>query len=379
MKSVIALSLLVSIVWLISGCSNTDVTDPASEPNNAPILTISSPLNDQVFIEGDDVTLAGSGQDEEDGTLDPDSLVWSSDIDGIIGRGANFAVQNLSVSEHLIILCGTDRRRECGYDTASISVIETPAPLTITTGIPPQGYTCAPYGMTVSAEGGVPPYTWSLSNSSSLPYGLNFGVDGTIWGIRETTGEHTFSVVCTDDAPSPSSDTAEITLRFDIPENPSISIWYDDAATVCGGETAAFTPLDCYVFIMLDVDGDQDCAFATEFQVTMENQNGTPLVLGTQYTHSYVTYPEVVVLTMGDPFNGVAISFSREMYAAYGTEIHVATFGLLLLEDLDNLAFRVGPSPSSQNTRPTITTCDAQHSIVEVDGRASALNYHSTD
>jgi hypothetical protein len=122
-------------------------------------------------------------------------------------------------------------------------------------------------------------------------------------------------------------------------------------------------------------DGNEDCAFGTEFQVMIEDQNGAPLQLGTQYTHSYVTYGDRVALTMGDPFSGVAITFDREYYYSYDGNAHVATLGLLLLEDLDNLTFKVGPSPNSAFDRPIISTCDAQKSIVEVDGRASALNY----
>ena len=254
-------------------------------------------------------------------------------------------------------------------------VIPEPLELGITTAAIDMGYTCTPYNIQLTAVGGTSPYTWTVAAGSTLPVGITLSSDGRIMGLLENTGSWNFSVVCTDAAGTPNTDQVAYTLDVEVPANPSIAIFYDSDAIVCGGETAAFTPLDCYVFIMLDTDGDQDCAFATEFQVTMEDQNGNPLVLGTQYTHSYVTYPEVVVLTMGDPFNGVAISFSREMYAAYGTEIHVATFGLLLLEDLDNLSFKVGPSPGSAQSRPIIAACDAAHSVVEVTGRAAALNY----
>ena len=121
----------------------------------------------------------------------------------------------------------------------------------------------------------------------------------------------------------------------------------------------------------------QACTFGAEFSVFIEDRYGSPLQAGTQYTHSYVSYPERVAVSMGDPFNGLAISFSREWYYVYSGHAHVATFGLLLLEDLDDLTFRVGPSPSTQLERPIIATCDEQHSLIEVDGRASALNYEN--
>jgi hypothetical protein len=244
----------------------------------------------------------------------------------------------------------------------------------ITTAAIDMGYTCTPYNIQLEAVGGTAPYTWSLAAGSSLPAGITLTSDGMIMGLLEDTGSWNFSVVATDAAGTPATDQVDYTLNVEVPANPSIAIFYDGDATVCGGETQAFTPLDCYVFVMLE-DGDEECAFATEFQITIEDQNGDPLALGTQYTHSYVNYSDAVALTMGDPFNGVAATFIREMYYAYVGNIHVATFGLLLLEDLDNLSFKVGPSPSSPNARPIIASCDGTHSIVEVTGRAAALNY----
>ncbi len=251
-----------------------------------------------------------------------------------------------------------------------------PTEFGITTDMITTGYTCTPYNVQLEATGGTAPYTWSLAAGSTLPDGMSLTSDGRIIGLLENTGSWNFSVVATDAAGTPHTDQVALTLDVEVPANPSIAIFYDDEASVCGGETMAFTPLDCYVFIMLE-GGDQDCAFGAEFQVTIEDESGNPLELGSQYTHSYVSYPDEVALTMGDPFSGVAITFSRGMYEAYEGDIHVATFGLLLLEDLDNLAFRVGPSPTSPQQRPIIATCDEAHSVVEVNGRAAALNYNT--
>jgi hypothetical protein len=245
----------------------------------------------------------------------------------------------------------------------------------ITTAAIDMGYTCTPYNIQLEAEGGTAPYTWTLAAGSVLPDGMTLTSDGRIMGLLEDTGSWNFDVVCTDDAGTPHTDQVNYTLGVQVPANPSIAIFYDGEATVCGGSTSAFTPLDCYIFIMLE-DGDQDCAFATEFQIIMEDQNGDQLVRGTQYTHSYVNYSDDVAVTMGDPFSGVAISFSRELNYSYEGNIHVATFGLLLLEDLDNLSFKVQANPNApQHTLPVIATCDALHSVVPVGGRASALNY----
>jgi hypothetical protein len=246
----------------------------------------------------------------------------------------------------------------------------------ITTAAIATGYTCAPYSIQLEAVGGTEPYTWSLAAGSTLPDGVTLHSDGRITGLLENEGSWEFTVVCTDSEDTPNTDQVEYTWNVQEPANPSIAIFYDDEATVCGGETMAFTPLDCYVFVMLE-DGDPSCAFAAEFKVWIEDENGDPLIPGTHFTHSYITYGDHVAVTMGDPFNGIAISFDTAMHYGYFGDAHVMTFGLLLLEDLDNLTFKVGPSPTSGSSRPLIATCDELHTKAEVDGRDSALNYVS--
>jgi hypothetical protein len=282
---------------------------------------------------------------------------------GLIMRKVFLVLMALSLTG-LMVACSDD-------DTP---VIPEPTEFGITTAAITTGYTCTPYNIQLEAEGGTAPYTWSLAPGSTLPDGMALTSDGRIMGLLEDMGSWNFSVVCTDAAGTPNTDQVDFTLDVEVPANPSVAIFYDGDATVCGGETTAFTPLDCYVFIMLE-GGGQDCTWGTEFQITIEDVNGDPLSLGTQYTHSYVSFTNAVSVTIGDPFSGVAVSFNREMIYGIDGDVHVATFGLLLLEDLDNLTFKVGPSPSSGNSRPIITTCDVARSVVEVNGRAAALNY----
>lgn len=270
----------------------------------------------------------------------------------------------LSLSGYMVA-CSED-------DTTPIT--PTPPDFGINTTALVQGYTCTPYDYLLEATGGTQPYTWALATGSTLPAGVTLSPDGRIYGLLDAAGEWTFSVVCSDAAATPHTDQVDLTLNVDVPANPSIAIWYDGEATVCGTETMAFTPLDCYVFIMLE-DGTPNCAWAAEFRITVEDENGNTLTPGTQYTHSYITYDPEIAVTMGDPFGGIAMTYSREMPYAYYGNLHLMTFGLLLLEDLDNLTFRVGPSPGSGVTRPIIAACDAQHSVIEVNGRAATLNY----
>ncbi len=258
----------------------------------------------------------------------------------------------------------------CSEDSTTV----TPTPsFGISTSALPAGYTCTPYNFDLQASGGTAPYTWALEAGSTLPAGISLSSEGKLLGVLESAGSFNFSVVCTDAAGTPRTDTEEFTLDIEVPANPALAIYYDGDATVCSSETAAFSALDCYVFIMLD-ETALDCAYGTEFMLTITDVDNDPLALGTQYTHSYVDYPDYVTLTMGDPFSGIAISFSRGYYYSDGP-IQVASFGLLLLESLDNLTFNIEPSPSSEWTRPVVATCDGEHSTQEVTGRRAALNF----
>ncbi|MBN2070055.1 MAG: hypothetical protein JW814_01255 [Candidatus Krumholzibacteriota bacterium] len=273
----------------------------------------------------------------------------------------------LSVSS-LIISCSDD-------DT---TVTPTPEELAVTSTVLTQGYTCTPYNFTLEATGGTAPYTWSLALGSTLPDGVSLSADGKITGMLETVEEHAFSVVCTDAADTPHTDTAELTLNIDVPSNPSLAIFFDEDATVCGAETMAFSALDCHVFIMLE-DSEVDCATATEFMINMFDSEGIALGMGTQYTHTYVSFPSYVSLSMGDPFSGIAISFNRDMFSAFEGPIHVASYGLLLLENLDNISFQILANPDAGSDHPIIAGCDANKSIIEVDGRSAAINYPTAD
>jgi len=235
------------------------------------------------------------------------------------------------------------------------------------------GYTCAPYAAMLEATGGTAPYTWALDEGSSLPDGVTLSTDGRIHGLLEIEGSWSFTVVCTDASETPNSAEVELTLDVEVTSNPSIALFYDSEAMICASETMAFSAIDCYVFVMLQ-DGTPDCSYGAEFMITIEDENGNLLEAGEAFYHTYISYSPDVVLSMGNPFSGVAVAFSRPMYGAYG-DIHVLTFGLVLEENFDNMSIKVGPSPSSGRERPIIATCVGDREEVEVNGRVSALNY----
>jgi hypothetical protein len=71
------------------------------------------------------------------------------------------------------------------------------SPLIIGTSILPNGTAGVAYSQTLQGAGGIPPYTWSIGNSS-LPAGLSLGSSGAITGTPTTSGNVTFNPQITD-------------------------------------------------------------------------------------------------------------------------------------------------------------------------------------
>jgi Putative Ig domain len=94
------------------------------------------------------------------------------------------------------------------------------ATLTITTTSLPAGTVGISYSQTVTATGGITPYTWSItSGSGSLPAGLSLDPStGAISGTPTAAGTSTFSVTATDSTP-PTPQTA--TQALSIAVNPA--------------------------------------------------------------------------------------------------------------------------------------------------------------
>jgi hypothetical protein len=90
-----------------------------------------------------------------------------------------------------------------------------PAPLVITTTSLPGGAIGETYGATLTgtgatltAAGGVGPYTWSLASGSSLPAGLSLDSStGVISGTPQGTGSYTFTLQAADSENPPATDS----------------------------------------------------------------------------------------------------------------------------------------------------------------------------
>ena len=240
----------------------------------------------------------------------------------------------------------------------------------ITTAAVPVAYTCSPYNAIMAVKGGTAPYTWALTEDSDpLPEGIVLTTDGKISGVMTAAGDFSFTVRVTDSSPTPQSLDKAFDMSVDVALNPSLAVFFDGSATVCTSETASWTPVNCYVFIMLDEE-TVNCAQACEFKLRITDMDNADLDAGSQYVVTSVAVPSHVAVTLGDLFAGMAFSFNRPMF---GPEpVLVASFDLLLLEDLDNLSFKFEANP---NGSLGIASCETGFPIVNVTGREAAINY----
>ena len=85
-------------------------------------VTILTPSNGASFELGTAITFTGSAQDFQDGELTGDSLVWTSSIDGEIGTGADFTIDDLSEGTHTITLTATNSLDEEGTMSITITI-----------------------------------------------------------------------------------------------------------------------------------------------------------------------------------------------------------------------------------------------------------------
>lgn len=108
-------------------------------------------------------------------------------------------------------------------DTLQLSTIVPLSYVPVQSSVSP--VTGAPYAAQLSAEGGLPPYRWSLSGGA-LPSGLTLSPSGIITGTSSETGKYTYSVVVEDSKGAVAGGEISGTM------NPSGTIPFDIAVPV---------------------------------------------------------------------------------------------------------------------------------------------------
>ncbi|MEE4357607.1 MAG: hypothetical protein V2I97_14170 [Desulfococcaceae bacterium] len=92
--------------------------------NTAPEPEIISPPEGTEALFGEYILFEGAADDMEDGILEGDSLLWSSNINGQIGTGNALTSNLLNPGIHTITLTAIDSRKATGSRTISLTIRE---------------------------------------------------------------------------------------------------------------------------------------------------------------------------------------------------------------------------------------------------------------
>ena len=188
--------LLVGCVLSLAiyGCGDS------TAPNQRPVATISAPANGSQAFAGDPVAFQGSATDAESGSLTGESLLWQSDLDGVLGSGGLLTRSDLSTGTHQITLSATDPAGGSGTASVSLSIVENQAPV-VSIASPANGTQVlarAEVTLTGSAndpeDGAVP--VAALAWESSLDGSLGSGAQISTASL--SVGTHTISLTATD-------------------------------------------------------------------------------------------------------------------------------------------------------------------------------------
>jgi len=189
--------------------------------DDAPVVAITSPPNQGVFLAGSPITFSGAANDADDGDLGA-RLSWSSSLDGDLGRGSTFTRSTLRVGTHTIRAAVPDAGGHPGEATIGIRVRGPNLPPRVTIGAPPRDGT-VPAGsrVTLSATA-VDDFDGDLGSrirwSSNLDGSLGLGP--TLAAVL-SEGRHTIRAVATDSDGSAGLDAVIVTVA---PTPPTVAI-----------------------------------------------------------------------------------------------------------------------------------------------------------
>jgi hypothetical protein len=204
--------------------------------NAAPQVAITSPANGAKFSPGNTIEFTGTASDTEDGNL-ASAIVWTSDLDGLLGTGSPFATNRLRSGRHTITATITD----AGGRSASVS-------RTLTVNAAPTLTVLTPADDALFAPGAPIVFTGTAADledgnmndaivwSSSLDGVLGTGTPLSFDELR--SGTHVITATVNDSL----GKSATVTRRVVVNAAPAVAIVAPaEAALSAPGETIAFT------------------------------------------------------------------------------------------------------------------------------------------
>ena len=91
--------------------------------NKPPVIMITSPTQDATYNVGENVQFSATVTDPENQHIPDNDIVWTSDINGEIGRGRNFSLNTLLSGRHHITVVATDPEGLSSFSSVDINII----------------------------------------------------------------------------------------------------------------------------------------------------------------------------------------------------------------------------------------------------------------
>ncbi|NOX92980.1 MAG: hypothetical protein GXP18_11180 [Gammaproteobacteria bacterium] len=153
--------VVISLSLLLGACGGED-------DSSDPVATITEPTDGSVHPENSDISFAGTGSDDDDGTLSGASLEWSSGTDGQLGTGTAVS-STLSTGSHTVTLKATDSDGAMATDAITITVNAAPVIDTMAASL------------TLVNVDTPTTFSWTITDAESdtLTCGLDINGDGT--------------------------------------------------------------------------------------------------------------------------------------------------------------------------------------------------------
>ncbi len=303
-----------SVSLTVTDANGTNTRTKSVTLNRAPTASITTPAAGTLFAQGASVSFTGTGTDPEDGTLTGASLVWRSDVNGIIGTGTSFSTSTLSPGPHTITLTATDAQGLAGTATRSIAINRPPvasitAPLSgavvaIGTSVTFTGTATDPEDSTLSGAS----LTWTSSIDGVLGTGTSL-TTATLSG-----GTHTITLTGRDALNAAGS--ATITLVVNRPPTASIT---------APAANASFSPGTAITFTGSGTDAEDGALSGPSLVWTssLDGQIGT----GGSFTYSALSVgTHVITLTARDSRNATGTTSRTITITGSSNQAPVARF-----------------------------------------------------
>jgi hypothetical protein len=209
----------VTVCDASANCVNqTGTFTTLTHVNSLPVVDITMPPADTIFQNGTTIAFSCTATDAEDGNLNGNSVVWTSDIDGNFGNSTSVSFAGLSIGNHTINVTATDSDGGVGQDSVQIEVRAAPV-----NNLPTATIT-APLNGSVVAAGDMVTFTgtgndfedgaltgtslvWTSSINGQIGTGASFSLSNL------SLGTHTITLTATDSQNATGTDVISVIVH----------------------------------------------------------------------------------------------------------------------------------------------------------------------